>query len=437
MASSTGHTHPTNTTHFTTLQSLPFDETTTTSSSSHSSDARVCTTATTDNQSTNIVDCNVLHSFSTEARLDVVLEPLVSVPLPVEIMAELGREMDDISKHNVEQILRLPALPQVDGAPSPLPSSVTSMLSLLLPSAVSGGCHAHNNNNENNTADNQVAAVLDTIIQSLLQSGSTDAASTHPAHACSVNSDDEARFLSDSGTSLFPDDDLGDENEALMALVCASSYSGVHDEYVSLASVRAWQMPMESQGVDDMEHKHESTSNNMSGYLHGNSQNNVNKLYAAGGAMKHARGSTRALTAKSSQTTIPTLDLACASPDTLTSSPTTTSDTPPPKYIIPKKSPNVLTDVRCNNKKALDARWPRELMNMSTKELNVLLRTPNHGIDDVKELKAARRRNKSIKYSRVHREKFRMGKARGGRIHSVSSPSSVDDDASSKQTFYE
>ncbi len=64
---------------------------------------------------------------------------------------------------------------------------------------------------------------------------------------------------------------------------------------------------------------------------------------------------------------------------------------------------------------------------MSTKDLNVLLRTPNHGIDDVKELKAARRRHKSITYSRVHREKRRSSTGGDTSLYHMTSSGSGGD----------
>jgi hypothetical protein len=68
------------------------------------------------------------------------------------------------------------------------------------------------------------------------------------------------------------------------------------------------------------------------------------------------------------------------------------------------------TEKQCNNKLAQDARWPESLLRLSTKDLNALLRNPGHGIDDVKELKAARRRYLSRTYSGRHRDKRRAAK---------------------------
>lgn len=86
-----------------------------------------------------------------------------------------------------------------------------------------------------------------------------------------------------------------------------------------------------------------------------------------------------------------------------------------------------LTDPRvaCNNKTLLDARWPREVLEMSVVELNRYLRiNPNNlSATEVKELKAARRRLKSRGYSKKLRETRR---ARRGQDSTASEGQSAE-----------
>eukprot|EP00050_Salpingoeca_kvevrii_P016141 m.52960 g.52960 ORF g.52960 m.52960 type:complete len:336 (+) comp6723_c0_seq2:91-1098(+) len=66
----------------------------------------------------------------------------------------------------------------------------------------------------------------------------------------------------------------------------------------------------------------------------------------------------------------------------------------------------ILHHVVCNNKSALDARWPEWLLDMPTKDLNRWLKHKSTlSADDIVALKQARRRKKNRKYAKVSREK--------------------------------
>ena len=69
-----------------------------------------------------------------------------------------------------------------------------------------------------------------------------------------------------------------------------------------------------------------------------------------------------------------------------------------------KKEGNA-TRVACNNKRALDAKWSDDLLQMSIKDMNRYVKTHSMSEDEVAELRAARRRYKSRVDQLVHRIK--------------------------------
>lgn len=74
----------------------------------------------------------------------------------------------------------------------------------------------------------------------------------------------------------------------------------------------------------------------------------------------------------------------------------------------------------CNNKTLQDARWPRELLEMSTVQLNRYLRKHPMSAAEETELKGARRRSKNRGYSKSLRERRKVARKQAENDHAES-----------------